>query len=60
MLEASAKWGVSKDPLLSLYRALICPIIKYGVEVYFNSSDISLRLVKKIQNDGLRWCSGAL
>ena len=29
------KWGMSKDPLLSLLRALICPIIKYGMEVYF-------------------------
>ena len=32
-------WVVSKDPLLCIYRALICPIIENGMEIYFNSSD---------------------
>ena len=51
---------MSKDPPLFFYRALIRPIIEYGMEVYFNSAEKSLQLVKKIQNDSLRLCSGAL
>ena len=53
-------WGVSKEPLLSIFRALIRPIIEYGMEVYFNSSDSSLKQVEKIQNECLRICAGAL
>ena len=54
------KWGVSKDLLQSFYKVLVCPIIEYGKEVYFNSADSSLQLMEKIQNDNLRLLSGAL
>ena len=43
-------WGVSKDPLLCIYRALIRPIIEYGMEIYFNSSDSTLKQIEKIRS----------
>ena len=53
-------WGVSKDPLLCIYRALIRPIIEYGMEIYFNSSDSTLKQIEKIQTECLRICAGAM
>ena len=53
-------WGVSKDPLLCIYRALIHPIIEYGVEIYFNSSDSTLKQIEKIQTECLRICAGVM
>ena len=53
-------WGVSKDSLLCIYRALICLIIKYGMEIYVNSSDSTLKQIKKIQTECLRECAGAM
>ena len=53
-------WGVSKDPLLCMYRALIRPIIEYGMEIYFNSSDSTLKQIEKIQTECLRICAGAM
>ena len=38
-----SNWGVSKDRLLPFYRASIRSIINYGMEVYFNSADCSLK-----------------
>ena len=59
MLKGS-NWGMSKDTLLSLYRALIRPIIEYGMEIYFNCSDSTLKQIKTIQHECLRICAGAL
>ena len=59
MLKGS-NWGMAKDPLLNLYRALIRPVIEYGMEIYFNSSDSLLKQVERIQSECLRICSGAL
>ena len=53
-------WGVSKDLLLCIYRALIRPIIEYGMEIYFSSSDSTLKQIKKIQTECLRICAGAM
>jgi len=36
-------WGVSEDLFLCIYRALIRPIIEYGMEIFFNSSDSILK-----------------
>ena len=41
------KWGVSKGPLLYIYKVLIRLTIDYGMKVYFNSADSSLKLVEK-------------
>ena len=51
---------VSKDPLLCICRALICPIIEYGMEIYFNSSDSTLKQIEKSQTECLRICAGAM
>ena len=51
---------MSKDAPLSLYRALIRPIIEYGMEIYFNCSDSTLKQVETIQHECLRICAGAL
>ena len=53
-------WEVSKDPLLCIYRALIRPIIEYGMEIYFNSSDSTLKQIEKIQTECLRIYAGAM
>ena len=53
-------WGVSKDPLFCIYRALIRPIIECGMEIYFNSSDSTLKQIEKIQTECLRICAGAM
>ena len=42
-----SKWGMSKDPLLSLYRALIHQIIEYDMKIYFDSADGLIQLVEK-------------
>ena len=59
MLKGS-NWGMLKDTLLSLYRALIRPIIEYGMEIYFNCSDSILKQIETIQHECLRICAGAL
>ena len=53
-------WGVSKNPLFCIYRALIRPIIEYGMEIYFNSSDSTLKQIEKIQTECLRICAKAM
>ena len=53
-------WGVSKDPLLCIYSALIRPIIEYGTEIYFNSSDSTLKQIEEIQTECLRNYAGAM
>ena len=59
MLKGS-NWGMSQDALLSLYRALIRPIIEYGMEIYFNCSDSTLKIIETLQHECLRICTGAL
>ena len=59
MLKGS-NWEMSKDTLLSLYRALVRPIIEYGMEIYFNCSDSTLKQIETIQHECLRICAGAL
>ena len=59
MLKGSNR-GMPKDTLLSLYRALIRPIIEYGMEIYFNCSDSTLKQIETIQHECLRICAGAL
>ena len=51
---------MSQDALLSLYRALIRPIIEYGMEIYFNCSDSTLKIIETLQHECLRICTGAL
>ena len=53
MLKGS-NWGVSKDPFLCIYRTLIRPIIEYGMEINFNSSDSTLKQIETIQTESLR------
>ena len=53
-------WGVSKDHLLCIYRALICPIIEYEMEIYFNSLDSTLKQIEKIQTECLWICAEAM
>ena len=52
--------GSVKNTLLCIYRALIRPIIEYGMEIYFNSSDLILKQIEKIQTECLRICAGAM
>ena len=53
-------WGVSKDPLLYNYRALIRPIINYEMEIYFNSSNSTLKQIEKIQTERMKIRAGAM
>ena len=53
-------WGVSKNPLLCIYKTLIRPIIfSYEMEIYLNSSNSTLKQIEKIQTERLRICAGA-
>ena len=53
-------WGVSKDPLLCIYRALIRPIINYEMEIYFNSSNSTLKQIEKIQTERMKIRAGSM
>ena len=59
MLKGS-NWGMLQDALPSLYRALIRPIIEYGMEIYFNCSDSTIKIIETLQHECLRICTGAL
>ena len=58
--QKGSNWRMSKDTLLSLYRALIRPIIEYRMEIYFNCSDSTLKQIETIQHECLRIRAGAL
>ena len=47
-------WRVSNDSLLCIYSALIRPIIEFGMKIYFNSSDLTLKQIEKIQTECLK------
>ena len=49
-------WGVSEDPFLCIYRALIRSIIEYAMKIYFNSSESSLKQIEKIETEYLDMC----
>ena len=53
-------WGVSKDPLLCNYTALIRPIINYEMEIYFSSSNSTLKQIEKIQTERMNIRAGAM
>jgi len=50
-------WGASKQPLLSLYRTFIWPVIEYGMEAYFFSALLSVDPILKFK---MKHCAYAL
>jgi len=53
-------WAAEKRPLLNIYRSIIRPVIEYGTEAYFFSSETSLAPLFKVQFEALRLCTGAM
>ena len=49
-------WGLSEDPFLCIYRALIRSMMEYGIKIYFNSSESSLKQIEKIETEYLDMC----
>ena len=56
---AHLKWGVGRDTLLMLYRAIIRSKFDYGCIVYGTASNTNLRQLDSIHNSGLRLALGA-
>jgi len=56
---AGYRWGASKKALLSIYRALIRPILDYGDVAYATASNSQLKKVQSIQTEALRLACGA-
>ena len=54
----STSCRVEKEPILTLYGALIRSVVEYGMEASFNPS--IAHDIQKIQNEALRLCTGAL
>ena len=53
-------WGAGKNTLLTLYRTLIRSALDYGMPAYFFASKSQLARLRKIQNQALRICCGAM
>ena len=56
---AHFKWGVDRDTLLMLYRAIVRSKFDYGCIVYSTASNTNLRQLDSVHNSGLRLALGA-
>ena len=55
-----SNWGASKNTLLSVYRALIRPILDYGCSAFESASTSNLKLLDSIQYKSLLLVTGGL
>ena len=53
-------WGATCRSLLTIYRALIRPILDYGSQAFDSASSSQLNQLDRIQNAALRICCGAM
>ena len=59
-LLSGTSWGASRKSLLTMYRAFIRPVMEYGFEAYLFSPKYVSKAIQRLQNSGLRICSGAM
>ena len=57
---AGTTWGASKRTLLSIYKAVIRPILLYGSVAYASSYSCHTNKLQAIQYAALRICAGAM
>ena len=56
---ANKDWGVDREMLSRIYKALILIKINYGAEIYGTAGDTMLKKIEAIQNMALRIIAGA-
>ena len=59
-LVSGTDWGAQRDTMLVLYRALVRPVLEYGLEAYYFAPQSQLKKLDKMQNTALRICCGAM
>ena len=56
---SKTKYGADRKSMLLLYRSLTRSHLDYGVQVYGNATETTLKMLNSVHHSGIRLCTGA-